>query len=128
MKTIYFNPHGEQLCVHIAFGHALTGSYILKLWESINYEKMMQVIGNNNSRGENIYNLPLPTEDNIGRIVECQFTFTNRDIKSGEKYYVALKYSQAGKDIGIVEEEGLLEKQPSYPQIINKLAGDEGIK
>jgi len=74
MKTAKFNKNGGTIIAEITCGYAQPGAYTLLLWEANENKIVMEKKGNFINPDDDSYELPLPSKDNDGRLVDCLIT------------------------------------------------------
>lgn len=121
MKIVQFDPNGERLNVTVVFGYANVASYRLRLWESVTNAILLDKSGNNQNPEDDSYNLPLPTNCNDGRIVQCETSIISPNPNPGDKYSVDLVFRQGKTEIGKIGESGDLSGTGAKPEIWAKL-------
>lgn len=125
MKTIHFQPDGEEIIAEVRSGFANPGSYILRLWERDSNAKAMEDIpGNFINADDDAHPLPSPVADNDGRIVE---SFVVLSPPPGSKqYFASLRIKQGHRLLDEISVTGESD-QPSSVSIdlFAKLAAEK---
>lgn len=104
MKTVKFKKDGGPIVAEIKCGYAQPGAYTLLLWEANVNQVVMKKKGNYLNPDDDSYELPIPNEQNHGRILDCLTTVViTPPIKD---YQVDLEISQDGKILGVETASG----------------------
>ncbi|MBM2845654.1 MAG: hypothetical protein HW407_966, partial [Bacteroidetes bacterium] len=106
MKVVRFDANGGRLMICIEVGHAQIGSYRLRLWEPGSNTVVLDESGNNQNPNDDCHELPLPTANNDGRLVQCEFSVLSPAPAPGDMYSVAMVFKQGGNTIETVSESG----------------------
>lgn len=117
MEEIRFDANGGRLAICIEVGNAQIGSYRLRLWEPGSNTVVLDQSGNNQNPNDDCYDLPLPTGNNNGRLVQCEFSVVSPDPKPMDTYSVAMIFKQGGADLGMVEESGPMGGKRVIPEL-----------
>lgn len=97
MKECPFAAEGAALVAEVACGFAQLGSYTLLLWEKDQNVIVLEERGNFINPDDDSYELPEPSVENDGRILECIATVAI--VPPETEYRVNLTVSQAGDEI-----------------------------
>ena len=117
MKEIHFDAQGERLTICIEIGQAQIGSYRLRLWEAGSNTVVLDKSGNNQNPNDDCHELPLPTENNDGRLAQCEFSILSPDPKPADSYSVAMIFKQGGKLVDTVKESGPMAGKRVTPEL-----------
>ncbi len=123
IPQIRFARNGGPLEVEIQFGHAQVGIYTLILWESGSNTIVMERSGNNDNPQDDRYPLPLPTEKNDGRLVDCVATVIAPDFKPGDRYSIDVIVYQNETEIGRISDSGEIKEKSVNRELVAKLIG-----
>ena len=108
MKEIQFDARGDRLRICIEIGDAHIGSYRLRLWEPSSNTVVLDRSGNNQNPDDDCYELPLPTMNNNGRLVQLECSILSPDPKPTDKYSLALTVKQGRKILDKITEAGTM--------------------
>ncbi len=100
MKIVGFNKSGGPIIAEITCGHAQPGAYTLLLWEADENKIVMEKKGNFINPDDDSYELPIPNEENNGRILDCLSTVALTP--PSQDYQIGLKIIQDGN---VLEKE-----------------------
>lgn len=117
MKEIHFRCPGDRLRICIIIGNAQIGSYRLRLWESASNTVVMDEHGNNQNPNDDCYDLPLPLENNNGRLVQCEFSVVSPDPQPGDQYSVSMDFLQGKHQLDSVDESGPMNGKRVSPEL-----------
>ena len=117
MREVHFQTPGARLCICVEVGYAQIGSYRLRLWEAGSNTVVLDKSGNNQNPNDDCHDLPLPTENNNGRLLQCEFSITSPDPKPGERYSARLIFKQGEEVLDAVEESGPMNGTRVSPEL-----------
>jgi hypothetical protein len=117
MKEVQFNPNGERLSISVQFGYAQVASYRLRVWESGSNTTVLDQSGNNQNPNDDTHDLPLPTKNNEGRLVQLETSILSPSPAPNEQYSVTLIFNQGSTEIDTVVEKGLMNGSRVMPEL-----------
>ena len=117
MKDVAFQANGDRLSINIVFGYAQIASYRLRIWESESNTVVLDKSGNNQNPDDDCYNLPLPTRNNDGRLIQCETSILSPDPKPDERYSVTLIFTQGNNEIDRMKESGPMNGSRVTPEL-----------
>lgn len=123
MKLIPFNNTGGRLKVSFTFKGTIAASYTFILWESGSNTEVMEEKGTNLNPDDDSYNLPLPTANNDGRIIDFGTTFKNLGPGASTNYTIKTEVFQDGKLLGDDSDSGIISNEIKRSKIYIKLVG-----
>ena len=100
MKVIQFDPKGGKLLASIKFTGLIAAAYGLKLAEANSNQKVFYEEGDNQNTEDDKYYLPVPVEDNNGRVLRLTTDFYGLDPKNYPDYKIELEIYQGNKLLG----------------------------
>lgn len=101
-KTVQFDSSGGAIEAEIKCGFAQDGAYILTLWEGNQIVQRWE--GNFLNTDDDRHELPGPTADHDGRILQCRVE-VNIEPPIMD-YAVGMVLTQDGAELDVVEETG----------------------
>jgi hypothetical protein len=108
LNKIPIKPTGGTVTVEITFGFAQVGAYNLLLWNKTGTTNKKLGQGVNTDNVPDVFDLPKPTKNNVGKILDCLATVITPAIQAGNRYRVDMIVKQDGKECGREFDEGLI--------------------
>ena len=105
VKNVKIDPKGDKLQVNIIFNGLIVASYEYMLFESASNKVIQHKKGNNQNPEDDKFDLPGPTEKNVGRIIDVRSNFVGLD-SVNNSYKITVELFQGSKKLGEVSEKG----------------------
>lgn len=110
MAEFKFNPADPSpLKVKITYYGKLQAAYIYTLWEGDSNVIVQRHEGNNLNPQDDVYELPLPTADHNGRIIEVRSSFIGTYPETHPDYQIDVEVFQGDALLGTDTDSGKLD-------------------
>lgn len=106
IKTIKFDPDGEDLKVAFTFEGLIVASYSYTLWEANSNNRLVYKKGNNQNPEDDSYSIPPPVIDSDGRMIQLRTEFKALDPDNIKKYTITAEIFQGDKSLGKDQDIG----------------------
>lgn len=106
IKTIKFDPDGEDLKVVFTFEGLIVASYAYTLWEANSNNQLIYEKGNNQNPTDDCYTIPPPVINSDGRLIQLRTEFKALDPTNVKKYTVTAEVFQGDKSLGKDQDSG----------------------
>ncbi|MBL6446320.1 hypothetical protein JMN32_08370 [Fulvivirga sp. 29W222] len=106
IKTIKFNPNGEDLKVSFKFEGLIVASYSYTLWETNSNNRVVYEKGNNQNPDDDSYVLPPPVASCDGRMIQLRTEFKALDPENVKQYTITAEVFQGDQSLGKDEDAG----------------------
>lgn len=106
LNKISIRPAGGPVTVEILFGFAQVGAYNLLLWNKTGNASKKLGEGVNTDNVPDQFDLPKPTKNNVGKILDCLATVITPTVQAGNRYRVDMIVRQDGQERGREFDEG----------------------
>ena len=106
IKTIKFDPNGEDLKVVFTFEGLIVASYAFTLWEANSNNQLMYEKGNNQNPADDSYAIPPPVINSDGRLIQLRTEFKALDPDNVKQYTITAEVFQGDKSLGKDQDTG----------------------
>lgn len=106
IKTIKFDPDGEDLKVVFTFEGLIVASYAYTLWEANSNNQLIYEKGNNQNPADDSYIIPPPVIKCDGRLIQLRTEFKALDPDNVKKYTITAEVFQGDKSLGKDQDSG----------------------
>ena len=119
MKIAQFKSDGGPITAVIKGGYAQPAQFTLYLWDPSGENILQQMKGNLNSADGATFTLPLPNDDNDGRLIDVVITFTM--IPPINNYSGQVTVLQDNSEIGGDSQSGITHNLTETIKLLVKL-------
>lgn len=116
VKKVKINPTGIRPTISLSFTGLIVASYEFLLWESQSNEIVIKECGNNQNPYDDTYQLPMPVNSNIGRLIDIRTRFVGLDPTNSKNFEVKAEIFQ-GEKLDEAVETGAIDGSSQLSQI-----------